>query len=365
MSKQSQATESAVLSSPSVSAEFKRKKNKITDFFFGIFALVFEFFSFIATKTVHWAVILGTTLHSRAIVPLGVGFALAANISSDLFEKLRDNMRCRLHRLTVLMIHIRSNRAALVLSILAVTFTIIASTFYSVGIKIVADGEELGYMYSRDEYNEAVSFVEARASEILERPYSVTTPVRFELGIVPREKVISKNALRSYFFSKIDEVSALYALTVDGEVVGASRNRETLQKMVDELLYTNDENVRAKFSQDVSIVQKYVDSSKLISYEEIREKLTSTVHSTRTYTIKSGDTISKIAKENGMTQEALLDLNPNLRASNLRAGKQVTVAKEVPFLSVEAVRYVEYTETIPYETKQVEDSFETGQEGWR
>ena len=137
----------------------------------------------------------------------------------------------------------------------------------------------------------------------------------------------------------------LYALTVDGEVVGASYNRETLQGMIDELLYNNDPNVTAHFTQNVQISQKYVDSSKLVSYDEIREKLTSTIHSSRQYTIKSGDTINSIAKENGMTREDLLELNPSLRSGKLRAGRKVTIEKAVPFLSVEAVRRVEYTET--------------------
>ncbi|MBR5542553.1 MAG: M23 family metallopeptidase [Oscillospiraceae bacterium] len=356
MSKETQAAESAALpASPAVQA-YASGRGRVADFFFAILTWIFEFFSFIATKVVHASVNFATTLHSRAIVPAGVASAVGLAVAADVFRRARDEARCRFHTLTVVLIKVRANRIFLATVLLAATLVIIASTFYGVGIKIIANGEELGYMYSREEYNEAVSFVEARASEILERPYSVTTPVRFEVGIVPREKVISKNAIRSYFFSQIDEVSQLYALTVDGEVVGASRNRETLQRMVDELLYTNDPNVRARFAQDVSISQKYVDSSKLISYEEIREKLTSKRHSTREYTIKSGDTISSIAKANGMTKEDLLDLNPSLRNGKLRAGRKVTVAKEVPFLSVEAVRHVEYTETIPFETREVSDS---------
>ena len=125
--------------------------------------------------------------------------------------------------------------------------------------------------------------------------------------------------------------------------------------MLDELLYVNDANVKARFAKDVEIVQKEVDTSKLLSYDEIREKLTSKIHSTRQYTIKYGDTIEGIAKENGITSEELIKLNPGIKNSRLRAGRKLTVAKEMPFLSVEAVRHVEYTESIPFETKKVND----------
>lgn len=357
MSKESHSTaESAVLASESVSRSFAPDKSRIYDIFFGIVAVLYEFFSFVTSKIVHTSVIFGTVIHSRVLVPASVFTLAFAGVAYELWQRFVFASRSFAHKATVAMQQFRANRFALAATMLSVTFVIIASTLYSVGIKITVDGHELGYMYSRDEYTEALSFVEERASEILERPYSVSSNVRFELGVVPREKIISKDALRSYFFSNIEEVSMLYALTVNGEVVGASKNRETLQGMVDELLYSNDPNVKAHFAQDVAITQKYVDASKLISYDEIREKLTSKIHSTRQYTIKSGDTINSIAKANGMTREDLIELNPSIKSGKLRAGRKLTVAKEVPFLSVEAVRRVEYTETIPYETKTVEDS---------
>ncbi|MBQ4544371.1 MAG: M23 family metallopeptidase [Oscillospiraceae bacterium] len=357
MSHDSQSTaEAASLGSGSVTQSFVSGSHRIYDAVLGVLAVLYEFFTFIISKAVHLSVIFGTTLHSRVLVPFSV-FALAtAGISYELWQRFVFAFRSFRHKVSVAAVGFRSNRFALAATVLSLTFVLIASTLYGVGIKITVNGEELGYMYSRDEYTEAVSFVEQRASEILERPYSISSNVRFELGIVPREEIISKDALRSYFFSHIEEVSMLYALTVNGEVIGASKNRDTLQSMVDELLYTNDPNVKAHFSQDVQISQKYVDSSKLLSYDEIREKLTSKIHSTREYTIKYGDTVESIAAANGMTKADLIELNPSIRSGRLRAGRKLTVAKEVPFLSVEAVRRVEYTESIPFETKTVEDS---------
>lgn len=328
---------------------------------FAVFAAIYDGILSLITRVARFAVVVGTTFHSAVLVPVTVyAVGLIAKLW-DFLSRARYSLRCFWHKATVAAEHFRANRFALATAILAVTLVCVASTFYSVGIKITVDGEEVGYMYSRAEYEEAVSFVEKRASEILERPYSVASNVSFELGIVPREKIISKESLRSLFFSKIEDVSMLYALTVDGQVVGASRNRETLQAMLDELLYTNDPNVKAQFAQDVSISQRYVDAEYLLSYDEIRKKLTSTVHEAKTYKIQSGDTIDAIAGKNGITRAQLLSLNPSLAQGKFRAGAEVTVSKAVPFLSVEAVRHVEYIETIPFETKKVKtDSLYAG-----
>lgn len=331
-------------------------QNKIFSMIFSFLSVLHDLFSFITLKIVHFAVNQGTTFHSRVLVPSAVWIFAFSSIAAVFITRARDYLRIRFHSATIAFATLRANRFALAVSLFAITVTIIISTFYSVGIKITVDGEELGYMDSREEYNESIRFVEDRATEILGRPYSVTVPVKFELGIVSRDNLIPKDTIRSYFFSRINEISALYAITVDGEVVGASHSREVLQGMLDELLYTSDPNVNARFAQDVQITQRYVDASKLISYDEIRAKLTSTIHTSREYTIKPGDTLDKIAKANGMTTAELCELNPSLTSKNLRAGKKVTVAKEVPFLSVEAVRHVEYTENIPYETKEVKDA---------
>ncbi|MBQ3224449.1 MAG: hypothetical protein IJB42_01955, partial [Oscillospiraceae bacterium] len=227
-----QSFDAVICDSPAVPS-LSSDKNKIADFIFGILAVLYEAFSFACSKVVHASVIFWTFFLSRVLSPSSVYAVAAISAASSFLSEARIKLHCLSHRATVWLSQFRANRFALVSVVLAVTFLLIASTLYSVGVKITVDGKELGYVYNRDEYNEALSFVEARASEILERPYSVSSNVRFELGIVPREKVLSKQALSSFFFSNIKEVSELYALTVDGEVIGASRNRETLQNMID------------------------------------------------------------------------------------------------------------------------------------
>ncbi len=336
-------------------SESRVRERRLHDFLAGLFSVMYELFSLIKKKVIHISVIFGTWASSRVLAPLAIAIAVIANLIAGFSGNLFYKIRFASHKLTVSMHAFRANRVALATSMIAMLFILIATSVYSVGVKIMVDGKVLGYANSREEFDTALTFVEDRASEVLERPYSITSNIRFEVGIIERDEVLSDGEVYDYFFSRIDGISTLYALIVDGEVVGASRNRETLQGMLDELLYVNDANVKARFAKDVEIVQKEVDTSKLLSYDEIREKLTSKIHSTRQYTIKYGDTIEGIAKENGITSEELIKLNPGIKNSRLRAGRKLTVAKEMPFLSVEAVRHVEYTESIPFETKKVND----------
>ncbi|MBQ7054393.1 MAG: M23 family metallopeptidase [Oscillospiraceae bacterium] len=331
------------------------KERRIHDFFVGIFSVLFELFSLLKRKAVNLSVIFATWFNARVLMPLSIFLAATANVAARASWTAFYKIRCLSHRAVVVMQNFRANRLALAVSMMATLFIAIVASTYSVGVKITVDGKVLGYANNREDFEKALTFVEDRASEILERPYSVTSNIRFEVGLIENDEIISNEVVYDYFFSRIDEISTLYAITVDGEVVGASRNRETLQDMIDKLLYVNDSAVHAKFSKNVEIIQTEVDSSKLISYDEIREKLLSRIHSTKEYTVRPGDTLEAIAKENGIAVQDLKKLNPGAENVSLRVGEVLTIAKEVPFLSIEAVRRVEYTETIPFETKNVND----------
>jgi len=51
---------------------------------------------------------------------------------------------------------------------------------------------------------------------------------------------------------------------------------------------------------------------------------------TKTYKIKSGDTLSQIAKKNGMSLQALLTLNPSIKNANkIRAGQSIKLPKDM------------------------------------
>ncbi len=49
--------------------------------------------------------------------------------------------------------------------------------------------------------------------------------------------------------------------------------------------------------------------------------------STTTYTIKSGDVLSAIAEEKGVSLDAILELNPDLDPQSLRTGQKIKIPR--------------------------------------
>ena len=65
------------------------------------------------------------------------------------------------------------------------------------------------------------------------------------------------------------------------------------------------------------------------AYDPIVERTVSASSASSSYKIKSGDTLSKIAKSNGVSLKALSEANPSLDASKLKVGQSVTIPAAV------------------------------------
>ena len=91
------------------------------------------------------------------------------------------------------------------------------------------------------------------------------------------------------------------------------------------------------------------------SAEEMREYLTHQTVVDKYYTIIPGDAPLSIAAKTDMTLDQLRALNPGFD-DNIFPDVEVLIQKAQPYLRVQVVRTLQYTETIDYTTKKVEDS---------
>ena len=351
MSRDSQPTEA--MTATQINSSSSQASNK--DFFSAFIGILYSLWLSFGKKLRHTGVTLGTFLYEKAFVPtavfvIGLWTALAKRATIA-----KHKVMCWSHEIAVKIARVKAHRLTSVLVITSLMVLVITSTYYSLGLEISIDGKPVGYVMNESDFNENLSTVEQRVSEILERPYGINSNITFSLGVVERDKLLNDNQLRQVLFSQVSEISELYVLTVDNEVIGASKNQETLQNMLNELLGTSDPNLTGEFTRDVQITKKMMDSSYIRSYDEMRAKLTSNIHEEKTHVIQPGDTLEKIAKEYGTTKAQILEINEGLDPGKLMAGQTIVVTERLPFLPVKQTRRVEYVEEIPFETVEMDD----------
>lgn len=105
----------------------------------------------------------------------------------------------------------------------------------------------------------------------------------------------------------------------------------------------------------VEVVPRFADSSEIESAERAFAKLTVKTEVESIYQVRTGDSVWQICRELGITQDKLVELNPDVpevASGNLRAGQIIKVVKPKPICSVRTVEEITYTDV---ESRTVEE----------
>lgn len=129
----------------------------------------------------------------------------------------------------------------------------------------------------------------------------------------------------------------VYALKVEGEIVGYSETEEALYKLLDDVAqpWISPNTIRYDFVEQVEVVEAELPEGAQCDLDAITEKLSSLRTEKAVYTVQAGDTFNGIAMNKlHMNPDELAALNPDVDVNILYVGDELTYQQPVPFLSV-------------------------------
>ncbi|MBO4876408.1 MAG: peptidoglycan DD-metalloendopeptidase family protein [Ruminococcus sp.] len=248
--------------------------------------------------------------------------------------------------------------------VLAVFFLISVIRYgsgFEYGLAVELNGKQLGIISSESEFESAEHEVEQRISYAGDQEkFSLDVNPKFTLKIISdSDKYISSSELANIMLEASDEeLTTAYGIYIDGELIGAVRDKEAVQDaLADELFnYEVDGTVR-----DVSYVNKieYTEGIYLVDGLMPERSAISLLTSSRkkrgAYVTQDGDSPAKICQKYNMTLEDFAALNPKV-SDNLKSGKIVNVYETERYLPIQYIREMESLSFIDYETIEVETS---------
>lgn len=100
------------------------------------------------------------------------------------------------------------------------------------------------------------------------------------------------------------------------------------------------------FGDDVEVVESYLSEDELTSLPDAIQEVTKDQEKNQIYEVVSGDSLSKIALENNLTIEKLIEMNEGIENENstIRVGDEIIVTIPEPELSVERKETLYYEE---------------------
>ena len=233
----------------------------------------------------------------------------------------------------------------------------VVGTMYHPAYVVTVDGADVAVIRDQAVYEQAAARVEARASEILGYDYTLDHDVTYSAALVERDELTPVADIENYLFDQIGAIMKSYVLTVDGQFVGAAADRAALDGLLEELAapYVNENTVSVDYTKAVHITQEYVASDVEQDTASMLSALTANTNGQTTYEVQKGDTFMALAFDNDMTMAEMEALNPDVDINRLYIGQILNIKEEIPFLGVETVDSLTYTEAIECPVREVED----------
>ena len=233
----------------------------------------------------------------------------------------------------------------------------VVGTVYTPSYVVSVDGVTLGVVKEPAVFEQVVDQVEERATDILGYEYHMDGEVTYELALSESDQFSSVGAFETYLFNQIGEVMKSYVLSVDGKVIGAATDRETIENLLEQVKAPciNENTVSSEFVSQVQITHEYTPSSIEQDPDKMLEVLTSNTTGDTTYTVQAGDTFMALAFANDMTMAEMEALNPGVDINKLMIGQELNIKETIPVLSVRTVESVSYTESVAPSVEEVED----------
>ena len=252
----------------------------------------------------------------------------------------------------------RVEPAAFVCAALGVAALTAFFSLYTPATAVRYNGEVVEVVSSRAKAKAVAARVEGLTAETLGGAFTLEDgALRYSARLVRRSEVAAPDELERELTDEIGLVAYGYSLYINDELVGATQYEGAIEALLEQIRQASSsaDTLSVDFIEDVRVVEGYVPTEQLVNLGRIAEVINSTKSGEVTYTVERGDTWSKIAANNGMSNDELLAINPGYNINKLNIGDVLVLSKEVPYLTVRVTERQNYVEEVNYDIDYVDD----------
>lgn len=228
------------------------------------------------------------------------------------------------------------------------------------GISVEYKGKEIGVINAESDYDEASREIKQRISYAGADSDSFDLNADLSLKLISGEdKMLTARQLANEILAASDEeLSEGFGVYIDGNFVGAVKDKDAVQEALDEnlLKYPIEGVVKeVTYKNDIEYVKGMFLTGSVLPEKQMIKLLTSSKKKKAVYVAQSDDTSATIAQKFSMDVNELEDMNAGLSKA-CRPGRLVNVTETESYLPIKYIREIELISFLDYETIEVETS---------
>ena len=287
-------------------------------------------------------------------------FPMWKSLAKERFVRRRGN-RLRLDTAVAARTTHQNRLRPLAFVAVALVFASVAAFFslYTTGTAVSYKGETLEIVSDAAEAKLIAASVQELTADTLGGSYAFDEDsIQYTSSLVRRSELGEIGELEKELTDEIGLVTYGYSLYIDDELVGSTQYEGAIEALLDQItqISASEDTLSVDFVEDVRISEGYVPTDSLVNLGYIAEVINSTKVDEETYSVVRGDTWTKIASRNGMTNDELLALNPGYNVNRINIGDELVLCKEVPYLTVKVTERQNYVDEVNYDITYVDDS---------
>lgn len=287
---------------------------------------------------------------------------LLANEAADTRPRfsLRNFLRTSVHREALRVQRPLRSALPFLASSLTLGALAILLALYTPCYSLSVNGVPVGLVINHEVVDQTFTQVEGQVSRILERDYSMSLGLDYDLTVATKDDLISYSRLSDSIYAAVPDIKQAYVLSVDGNYLGAAEDKSVLDAALATIQspYMSETTKEVFFANEARITRKYIPTENAFSEgAQFVSAMKQSVTANTVYEVKKGDTLGSVAAHFDMSKAALRELNPNLsKKSGLIEGQVITAQKTLPRLSVCTVDELAYTRTLASPVQERKDN---------
>jgi len=221
-------------------------------------------------------------------------------------------------------------------------------------LEVTVDGNVIGIIREKNTTAEEIYSISVEKLKAQTGASDVRVNETVEVRLVRAKKndIITLDRLYTQVYTAYTYKVEAAVITVDGAEVCVLASINEADGILDSLknvYYQEGLNITdVYFVRDVAAVTKFVGEAEIQDKEAVYAVLSANKDEELLYTIKEGDTLSRISANYDISLEDIYKLNPELTPTTLlRIGQALTLKVAVPLLSVETKERTAYSQPIP------------------
>lgn len=229
-------------------------------------------------------------------------------------------------------------------------------------LEVYVNGTLVGVVAEEDR-EAIIAAVEAefeRIREDNELEVGLTTEITFSEVISPERDEMS--SVLDRIIGSLEYGLQAAAIVVDGEeivILPCKDDAEELLAIIrDKFVKSNSILIeKVEFQEDVAVVAKFVTVEEVTTDKQ--SALNVLLHGSERilqHTVTRGESFWSIANLHRLSVNAIQAANPNIRPETLQIGQKLNLKIDEPYVRVETVEQIKYSEAIPFPTTYVTDS---------